>query len=174
MMITVVRAAKCVVRYSHHAAKRIQGSKLRLANYRQQDVHSCGFVAALTVVRYFRPDVRAEEVLRTVRPLLNWGVDRHKLRHALAQLGVAVKFRKDLTVPELRKCVKRGTPVIISVWPDEWLNDHWTVVQGFAEDRVYLTNYKSLPVKALRSEWSDMDMRGRGGSGEGFVCWAGE
>src|SRR5438067_1112565 len=94
------------VRYSLHADKRINGSRIRLGNYRQRDVHSCGFVAALTVVRHFDPKVPAKDVLRAVRPLVNSGVGRAQLRGALSELGIKTEYRKDLTVGKLRKLVK--------------------------------------------------------------------
>jgi len=170
-MVNTVRWGRFKVAYSVHAPKRIKGNHLHLPNFRQRDVHSCGFVAALTVVRHFGIDVSDKDVLRAVRPSVNWGINRTGMRQALAQLGIEVEHRRNLTVKDLKEFVRQGAPVIISVWPDGWLNDHWTVVQGFVDDRVHLTNHRSLPIEAFRLEWSDMDMRnGRGGSGEGLVC----
>ena len=144
---------------------------LDIWNYAQQDGYSCGYVAALSVVHYYDPNVSAREVRRVVRPNPNWGVDRHKLVKALVKLGVDAELRTDLTIDVLREYVERGIPVIVSVWPEDWYSDHWTVVQGFRGDSVYLTNHWKLPVKYFLQEWSDMDMRGRGGSSEGIVCY---
>jgi ABC-type bacteriocin/lantibiotic exporter with double-glycine peptidase domain len=158
------------VRYSEHRNKRIEGDSIPLKNYKQQDPHSCGFVAALTVARHFNPDVSDREVLKAVRPLLNWGVNRVKLTKAIRSLGIKADFRKDLTIAKMRKHVKEGSPIIVSVWPAKWETDHWTVVQGFGADLVHLTNHRSMIVENFLKQWSDMDMRSQGGSGEGIVC----
>src|SRR4051812_13190587 len=56
---------------------------LDLPAYQQLDDHSCGFIAALTVVQYFDPDVRSEDVLETVRPSVDSGCDQRKVVRAL-------------------------------------------------------------------------------------------
>lgn len=164
-----VKSGKSESSYSTHAGKRIGGPHLRLRNYKQQDYHSCGFVAALTVAHYFNPLVTDKTVLRAVRPH-RWGVDRRALVKALEKLGIRARTRYDLTVATLRHHIKDGMPIIVSVWPEGWDTDHWTVVQGFSARRIYLTNHYSLPVTSFKREWSDMDMRGQGGSGEGITC----
>jgi SPP1 gp7 family putative phage head morphogenesis protein len=167
-----VRSGKIRATYSTHSSTKIKGPKIPLKNYKQQDVHSCGFVAALTIARYFKPDTRAKEVLDAVRPMINSGVDQESLVSSLEKLGIRATFSERLTVGKLARYVEQGIPVIISVWPDEWTTDHWTIVQGFDEtrSRVYLTNHKSLTIADLKKQWSDMDMRGQGGSREGLIC----
>jgi ABC-type bacteriocin/lantibiotic exporter with double-glycine peptidase domain len=155
----------------------INGPHLNLRNYRQWDHHNCGFVAALTIARYFSLQVDAEDVLRAVRidTPEGWGADADALRGGLEELGIAVDHRQDLTIGGLRHYVERGTPIIVSVWPADWEGDHWVIVQGFDDERVYLTNHYSLTIAEFLQEWSDMDTQGeRGNSQEGFVCtWMG-
>jgi hypothetical protein len=168
-----VRSGRFEVQYSTDKNEQIKGPHVCLTNYRQQDGSSCGFVAALTVVRHFKPDTPARDVLLAVRPEPDWGVNRVNLTASLETLGVHVGYRNDLTIDTLKAYVNKGIPVIVSVWPDEWINDHWVVVRGFDDERVYLTNYKSSPLSIddFKKEWSDMDMRcERGNSGEGLVC----
>jgi hypothetical protein len=81
---------------------------------------------------------------------------------AIKELGVKATYRNDLTIGTLRAAVKRGIPIVLSVYPEDWLSDHWVVVLGFDEDRIYLTNYKSLPIAKFKEEWFDR--------GEGLVC----
>ncbi len=144
---------------------------LNLIDYRQEDGYSCGYVAALSVVHYYDPNVPAREVRAAVRCNVDWGVDRHKLIKALNKLGVDAELRTDLAVDTLREFVERGIPVVVSVWPEDWYSDHWTVVQAFCDGLVYMTNHGALPIDWFVREWSDMDMRSRGGSGEGIVCY---
>src|SRR5947209_13476040 len=56
---------------------------LDLPAYQQLDDHSCGFIAALTVVQYFDPGVRPGDVLAAVRPSVDSGCDQRRLVRAL-------------------------------------------------------------------------------------------
>lgn len=167
----LVRYGNTWARYTMHAPRRINGDNIPLPNYRQQDEHSCGFLAALTVVRYFYPDTSRRTVLQEVRPSIHHGVDRNSLMDGLYRLGVVAGFRSNMTVSMLRRHVRAGRPVIVSVWPEDWISDHWVVVQGFSPDRIHLTNWpRCISLARFAELWSDMDMRGQGGSQEGLVC----
>ena len=50
------------------AGARARGAALAIPRYRQLDGHSCGFLAALAVVRYFAPRTPAAEVLNVWSP----------------------------------------------------------------------------------------------------------
>lgn len=158
-----VKVGNVSSKYSLHTNKRIDGPSLPLKNYKQQDDHSCGFVAALTLARYLAPDVSAKDVLKAVRPTKSGGIDGESLAGALKEIGVGTKFSKDLTIGKLRKAVEKGIPVLLTVYPEDWTSDHWTTVQGFDDDRIYLTNYKSLPIAQFKREWFDQ--------GEGMLCY---
>ncbi len=149
-------------KYSLHSDKRIAGPSLPLKNYKQQDDHSCGFVAALTVARYFDPSISSKDVLKAVRPTKSGGIDGKSLRESLKKIGIDARYRDDLDLSTIRKYVERGTPVLLTVYPPDWSSDHWVAVEGFDEDRIYLTNYRSLPIKEFKKEWYDR--------GEGLVC----
>lgn len=157
-----VRTGKYTARYSTHTNKRIRGPSLPLKNYRQRDIHSCGFVAALTVARYFEPSKSAHEVLNAVRPSRTSGIDRERLTNSLGRLGVKAEYKDNLTISKLRNLVEAGTPVVLTVYPPNYSSDHWVTVQGFDEDRIHLTNYKSLSLKEFEKQWYD--------KGEGLVC----
>jgi hypothetical protein len=89
-------------------------------------------------------------------------------------LGVTAVYRGDLGPRSLRRLTAGGTPVIVTIWPDEYSCDHWTVVRGLdrAARRIFLTNPAnavpyaaadgSLPWKAFLDIWYDR--------GEGLVC----
>lgn len=169
--INTLKHGRLEVNYVLYKSEDIKGStKLDLPNYWQEDYHSCGFVAALTVARHLKLGASAQDVLKAVRPSINYGVDRYKLKAALEKLGVEAKYKKNLTVEKLRELVEAGTAVIVSVWPEGWYSDHWTVVQGFDDEGVHLTNFGTSTLEEFEAEWSDMDMRGQGGSKEGIVC----
>lgn len=158
--VRVVTHGSLKSKYSLHTDKRVPGLKLK--NYKQKDIHSCGFVAALTVADYLGTGANSHDVLKAVRPTKSGGISGPELKRALAKIGVKSEFRSDLSIPKLRKLVGQGIPVLITVYPDDWSSDHWTVVQGIDDERVYLTNYKSLTIEQFKREWFDR--------GEGLVC----
>ncbi len=57
---------------------------------------------------------------------------------AARALGFKVNVKKDATLGELGKLVKRDTPVIVG-WFSEW-TDHYSVVIGLDDKYVYLDN----------------------------------
>lgn len=165
-----IKCGRIKAAYSRHKSHQFEGSRIELINYKQQDYYSCGFVAALTVTRYYSPNTSARKVLEIVRPSINYGVNRFDLIKSLRALGIDATLQDDLTLTKINGLIKKGVPVIVSVWPEGWYSDHWTIVQGFDSKRVHLTNYGVLSFKEFYEQWSDMDMRGRGKSREGIVC----
>ncbi len=160
--IYTVKHGNLTSRYSIHSNKRIDGPSIPLKNYQQQDDHSCGFVAALTLSRHFDPTIPAPVVLKAVRPTKSAGVNEVQLAKALQEVGVATTYKTDLTISKLRKCVENGIPVLISVYPEAWSSDHWTIVQGFDNEKVYLTNHKSMSIAEFKKQWYV--------PGEGYLC----
>jgi ADP-ribose pyrophosphatase YjhB (NUDIX family) len=160
--IYTVKYGSLSARYAIYTNKKINGPSIPLPNYKQKDDHSCGFVAALTVGRFFNTGLTAVEVLKAVRPTKSGGIDGGSLAEALKKIGVEAEFRSDLTIKRLRAKVEEGTPVLLTVYPEGWSSDHWVAVQGFDDERIYLTNYKSLPLPQFKKEWFEV--------GDGLVC----
>ncbi len=140
-------------RFSVHRRKRIDGVSIPLNNYQQQDYHSCGYLAALTVADYLVPNSCPKQLLSVVRPGINTGTSRGRVIKGLASVGIKAKYREDLTILNLIAYLIEKTPVIISVFPDWWNGDHWTVVQGVGNSRVYLTNHYSMTMEDFNREW---------------------
>jgi hypothetical protein len=117
-------------------------SALDLPAYLQLDDHSCGFLAVLTVVRYFRPDVAHRAVLGAVRPSAEVGCDQAEVIRALQSFGISAAYRDRLGPRSLARLAAEGSPVIVTVWPEDYCCDHWTAVRGVDAGgaRVYLTN----------------------------------
>ena len=135
--------------------------------YHQRDDHSCGFFAALAVVRHFAPSTTAEEVLRVVAPSSAGGCDQRRLIRCLKRFGVTAVYREGLGRRRLLRLAAAGTPVIVTVKPEWYSCDHWTVVRGLDRTarRVFLTNYNWL-TKNGSIDWKDFldiwDPRGAG------------
>lgn len=140
-----------------------------LPHFAQQDYHCCGFVAALSVARYFRPGVTDEEVLSAIRPNVSKGTSQKRMINGLGLLGIDVEYREDLVIAHLRIHCEKGIPIITTVWPDSYPMDHWTVVYGFDLHNVYLMNHYSMSLRDFKREWiecwgSDWT------TGAGLVC----
>src|SRR3954447_7091691 len=70
--------------------------------YRQLDGHSCSFLAALAVIRYFAPQTPVLEVLRAVAPSSTCGCDYRRLVRGLKRFGIVAKYRERLGPRTLR------------------------------------------------------------------------
>jgi hypothetical protein len=138
--------------------------------YRQLDGHSCSFLAALAVIRYFAPQTPVMDVLRAVAPSSTWGRGWRHLVRCLKRFGIVAEYRERLGPRTLRRLTADGKPVIVTVEPEGYAGDHWTVVRGvdLRTRRVHLTNYEeadadgSMAWAAFLADWSP-----RGG---GWVC----
>jgi hypothetical protein len=137
-------------------------AKIALPNYRQTDSHSCGFVAALTVIHYFAPNTPVKAVRAAIGPTEEEGCDQDRMIRALKQFGITARYRDDLDTRELFRLTEEGTPAIVTIWPDNYCCDHWTVIRGIAEDRISLANYGKVSLDEFESVWFDQ--------GEGLVC----
>lgn len=113
-----------------------------ISRVHQLDEHSCGFLAALMVIRYFDPTVSIRDVLAALLPSPVRGCSQREIIRALSQFGIRARYREGLGWVRLMKVAKAGCPVIVTIHPDEWLSDHWTVVRGLRERlrRILLSN----------------------------------
>ncbi len=163
-----IQSGRLQASYSAHKLPRLLWPALPLPNYHQQDWHSCGFVAALTVVHYFDSKVSDVKVLEAVRPSINTGTDNGKMMKGLAALRIRADYREDLDTDRLFGVLAMGLPCIISVWPDDWDGDHWVVVRAMGADRVHLTNYGAVSLSRFEREWiKNWDS---GDYGAGIIC----
>ena len=147
---------------------------LPIPRYHQQDYHSCGFLAALAVTQFIRPEIEVREVLAQVCPNY-WGIDTKPLLRALRRPGIDADYReKGLGWQRLLKAISEGHPVIVSVLPADWDYDHWTVIRGLREGsrRVFFTNmwgYDGLRASDCSMSWSDFNGMWNYG-GDGIIC----
>jgi Papain-like cysteine protease AvrRpt2 len=167
--------------YVHDIRTRIRGRRASLCFWKERagrfpiprvhqlDEHSCGFLAALVVAQYFDPSVTVRDVLEAVprgwQPSPQWGLSGHKLARTLAKFGIECPNREGLGWRKLLKLTTEGHPVIVTVHPDGWLCDHWTVVRGLKDRsrKILLSNpapkgyeYDGLAKDGSMS-WSDFN-----------------
>jgi Papain-like cysteine protease AvrRpt2 len=154
----LVRGAYASSRF-YIAKQAARAGVIDIPRYHQLDDHSCGFLAALAVVRHFAPETEADEVLRVVAPSPTDGCDGKHLIRYLKRLGVAAVYRDDLGRQSLRRLTAARTPVIVTIEPEEYSCDHWTVVRGLDRTarRIFLTN----PANAFPYAAADGSLPGR-------------
>jgi predicted alpha/beta hydrolase len=149
--------------YVHHLKRRIQGrlassrfwvdkrpvprsrsaGALGIYRYHQIDFHSCGFLAALAVVHRFSPWTPMEWILETVGPRPSgWCTSKHLIR-SLAKFGIAAEYRDRIGWTRMLREFSQSWGVIVTVQPEWYSCDHWTVIRGVTENppRVFLSNY---------------------------------
>lgn len=148
-----IKSGRYSASYSIHRQRQARWPALALPNYKQQDYHSCGFLAALTVARYFDSTVDDVEVLQAIRPSFGYGTDNSKMMKGLASLGISARYREDMDSGRIHGLLAMGLPTIISVWPDDWSGDHWVVVQSMSGGKVHLTNYGDVSYSRFEREW---------------------
>ena len=136
-----------------------------LPDYVQEDSHSCGFLACLTVVHKFWPSVSAMDVLRVVQPHVGGGVDTRCMVRSLAHFNISSEYRERLGAIRIQRCINAGQCVIVTVWPWDWYCDHWTVVRSCI-GKVVLCNHgptRGMSWEAFSEEWEP--------HGGAVVCW---
>ena len=136
-----------------------------ISRVHQIDEHSCGFLAALMVIRYFDSTVSTRDVLAALLPSRCEDARSERSSVRLSQFGIRARYRERLGWARLQGLAKAGCPVIITIHPDEWFCDHWTVVRGLKDRsrRILLSNpaprgyeYEGLAQDGSMS-WSDFN-----------------
>lgn len=158
------KRGKALSIYSQERQPRMSGATLELPNYRQPDAHSCGFIAALTVVHYFNSYAPVEDVSLAIGPTKEQGCDRDRMVEALEKLNVKAEYANDLTIDKIEEYIGQDKPVIVTVYPENYSCDHWTVIRGIDKEKkvIYLSNYRAMSLSSFKKEWYD--------PGEGLVC----
>ncbi len=167
--------------YVHNISTRIGGRRASASFWRergslpiprihQYDSHSCGFLAALVVAQYFDPSASAMDVLKAMPkgylPSPTRGLSEYGMRRTLARFGIECPNRERLGWAGLLKRTTEGRPVIVTVLPEDWDYDHWTVIRKVTDYRVWLSNYDEVNECLSWDRFSDMWRP----YGEGMVC----
>ncbi len=77
-------------------------------------------------------------------------------------------YRSNLGPRRIRGLIEAGIPVLVSVYPEDWSSDHWTVVRRISDDdRISLTNYEGCGPAGM--SWKDFTAIWYT-RGEGLVC----
>jgi len=145
---------------------------LKVPGYVQSQPHTCGFVAALMILHYFRPDYPTERLYERIRPDGKWGVSRRKLADTLRGCKVRVTERRDLAFRDIMEAIDQDRPIALMVHTNTPGTMHWVVVYGYGRypNRLYvaanglpLLSRKQYPYGMFRAHfWAQR--------GFGLVC----
>jgi hypothetical protein len=148
---------------------------LPIMAYRQNDMYSCGFVAGAMVLHTYRPEQSLERFYARVSPDEDSGTGVTALIQALRKSGISVTWKSRLTFREVKRVIKRGCPVVVSMGEEEY--GHWAVIYGYDEStpkkRIYLAGNKNPDGTTLfgnRIHWSVFRRKYWAPEGFGLVC----
>ena len=144
---------------------------LPIPGYCQTQTYTCGFVAGLMILRYFRPDYPAERLYGIVRPDPRWGTSRRRLKMALEVSGLRVSQRRNLDFKGICAAIDHRKPIAVVVDVDEQTS-HWVVVYGYGRkpNRVYVAA-NGLPLLSRKEyPWGSFKQYLWSEPGIGLVC----
>ena len=143
---------------------------LDVPGYRQVQTYTCGYVAGMMVLHYFRPRASADRFWNKCRPDPEDGMGQRKLVRALRSSGVKVGERRHFGFDELHRAIAAGKPVITTVTLPT--TDHWVVIYGVGVSprRVFIAGngFPYLNRNKVMT-WAQF-ARHRGGVDGGLIC----
>lgn len=144
---------------------------LGLRGLYQTQPHTCGAVAGLMVLHYFKPRTGSDAFFQSVNPTEADGTSTCKLVRALRRHGLRVQVRLDMTFADFVAAIDQDRPVLVTVKTRERKTQHWVVVYGYGRrpQRLFLAG-TGLPLVSqkqygwaeFRRKWAD--------KGAGLVC----
>jgi hypothetical protein len=145
---------------------------LKLPGYVQSQSYTCGFVAGLMILHYFRPDFPAEKFYERIRPHERKGVSRRRLMDCLRWHELRVIWRTDLDFSGIVDAIDEGRPIAVVVRARDRDADHWVVIYGYgrkpnrafvAANGIPLLSRKQYPWGFFKQHYWEMP-------GFGLVC----
>jgi hypothetical protein len=147
--------------------------KLAVAGFAQTDCYSCGFTAALAVVRTFHPRANASRLYSDCNPRPFVGMTEGSLVRALRRHGVGVAIRSNLNYQSIRAAIESGFPLVAGIGNGMFEDgDHWIVIHGvgWKPNRIFISNQprignsrEELAWDKFRSMWTPQR--------RGLICW---
>ena len=166
--LTGIRAVPDIL---HHPADS-NVETLKIPGLFQTQAYTCGFVAGLMILRYFKPGADAERFYGRVRPNVNTGTSQRKLMAALREQGIAVTWRSGLDFDGVATAIGKGRPMAVLVRTGIRRQFHWVVVYGVGRRprRVYVAA-NGLPLLSQKEYgWREFRMSLWAPAGFALVC----
>lgn len=135
---------------------------LPVPGFRQARPNTCGFAAALMVLRYFGSDVAAMQLFERLDPGRE-GVQPGALVRELRRAGLRVRVREDVDFARIGQAVDRNHLIIGQLADDK----RWLVIYGYGHEprRVYVADPR--PDEGCERLWDELGPRL---GGYGIIC----
>lgn len=140
----------------------------------QMNDYSCGVGVFQAVAAYFGYWGYQKEFSKSLGTTQKQGTHPRRIEKGLKKLGFEVRLVENMTLDQLRNCLRQGEIVIIDfqAWGDEedqdysneWEEGHYCVVVGFNEKYVFLEDPSLLGTigylsnEELLSRWHDYEI----------------
>jgi len=123
---------------------------LKVPGYSQSQHHTCGFVAGLMILHYFRPGFPVERFYERIRAHKSLGVSRQRLIDSLRLYGLRVSRRTDLDFEGIVEAIEAGRPIAVVLRTRNVDIHHWVVLYGYGRkpNRVFVAG--ELPFQTQR------------------------
>lgn len=145
---------------------------IRIPAFVQTQTYTCGPVAALMVVRHFRPEYPAGKVYSRADADPDYGTGVGRLVRVLRECGIRVRERSNLAFRDIVDAIDRGRPVITVVNTDRERVSHWVVLYGYGKkpSRVFLAANGPPVVGRREYRWDEFLKHHWTAAGFGLVC----
>jgi len=146
--------------------------KLEVPGYRQMDDHSCGPVAAWSILQTFHPGSTSYHAFYADCEADEDGANEIQIIRALRMNRIGVGLRDEMTFKDLIKTIDRGFPILSSIRQRGW-EDHWVCIYGYGlkPSRVFTCNHAQNGSHGRKEyRWSEWRRRWDPSS-QYLICW---
>ena len=129
-------------------------STLELSGFRQARNYSCGYAAALMILRYFERDLRGRQLFEELGTARD-GTSQSAILRVLRAQGLSVNIRYDADFERIIRAIEGGKPCIAYLIDEE----HWIVIYGYGRspERVFVADPE--PNKDMVYPWESYGPR---------------
>jgi hypothetical protein len=143
---------------------------LDMPGYRQTQSYTCGYVAGMVVLHYFKPRASEDRFWDRCDPDTHGFVSETRLAAALRASGIRVGTRSRFSFSDIKTAIDAGKPIITTVEEGA----HWFVIYGYRArpQKVFVANGSPRQLAlAQDKEWSWAELvREQGDIRGGLIC----
>jgi hypothetical protein len=96
----------------HELAPKAPSNLIKVPMLRQSTDFTCGVSALQSVFAYFGDDYREDQLAKELKAVPKTGTHYQEMMRLAKAKGYSVKVVKSMTIPELKKLIDNGKPVI--------------------------------------------------------------
>jgi predicted double-glycine peptidase len=156
----------------HELAPKAPSNLIKVPMLRQSTDFTCGVSALQSVFAYFGDEYREDQLAKELKAVPKTGTHYQEMMRLAKAKGYSVKVVKNMTIPELKKLIDNGKPVIclIQAWAEkiidysnDWEDGHYVLAIGHDQGNIFfmdpstLCNYTYIPTDEFVKRWHDTD-----------------